>query len=50
MGILVIWVIMACVVAIIAKSKDRSFFLWFLYGFAIWPIALTHILVKKPEY
>jgi hypothetical protein len=50
MEVLVIWIIMAVVVGIVASSKNRSFFLWFLYGFAIWPIALTHILVSKPEH
>lgn len=41
------WLVMGGVVAIIAKSKGKSAFLWFLYGFVIWPIALVHILVTK---
>lgn len=36
---------MAVVVAIVASSKGYSAFLWFLYGFVVWPIALVHILV-----
>lgn len=35
------------VVAIIAASKDRSPFLWFLYGALIFPFALTQILVSR---
>ena len=46
MGFLLFWLIMAGVVALIANSKGRSTGLWFLYGFAIWPIALVHILVS----
>lgn len=49
MFFLVLWVIMAIIVAIIANSKGRSPFMWGLYGFAIWPIALVHILVSKDE-
>lgn len=45
MEFLVIWSIMAGVVAMVAVSKGRTGWKWFLYGFAIWPIALVHILV-----
>lgn len=47
MGYLVFWLLMAAVVAIVANSKGRNAFLWFLYGFLIWPIALVHIIVSK---
>lgn len=43
------WLMMGGVVAIIANSKGKNPFLWFLYGAMIWPIALTHILVTKSE-
>lgn len=47
MGLIILWVIMALIVAIIAGSKGRSGFAWFLYGFLIWPIALVHALVAS---
>ena len=49
MFFIVLWVIMAIIVAMIAKSKGRDALLWGLYGFAIWPIALVHILLAKDE-
>lgn len=47
--LILFWLLMAVVVAIVASSKGRSGFLWFLYGFAIWPIALVHILVSPAD-
>lgn len=47
MEILGLWVIMAVVVAMIAGSKGRSGFGWFIYGFLIWPVALVHILLSS---
>lgn len=44
---LFLWLMMATIVAIIANSKGRSAIGWWFYGFLIWPIALTHILVKE---
>lgn len=45
MELFVLWLVMAGVVAIVANSKGRDAFPWFLYGFLIWPIALTHAIV-----
>ncbi len=39
------WIVLGVVVAMIAASKGRSAFLWFLYGALVWPIALVHILL-----
>jgi len=47
---LVLWLIMGGVVAIIAGSKGFSWFPWFLYGAAIWPIALVHVLVSASAH
>lgn len=33
------------IVALIAWSRGRNVFGWFLYGFLIWPVALVHVLV-----
>ncbi|WP_285906769.1 hypothetical protein [Pseudodesulfovibrio pelocollis] len=41
--------LMAIIVAMIASSKNRSGFLWFLYGLLLWPIALVHALLLKPQ-
>ncbi len=49
MELLLFWIIMGVVVGIIANSKGKSFFPWFLYGVLIWPVALTHIIVTKSE-
>lgn len=42
---------LAFIPAFIAKSKGRNFFLWHLYGFAFFIIALIHSLLisKTPE-
>jgi hypothetical protein len=38
---------LACIPAAIAKSKGRSFGVWWLYGFLILPIALIHSLAAS---
>lgn len=43
------WLIMAIIVAMVANSKNRSWFPWFLYGLVIWPIALVHALIVTKE-
>ena len=35
--------------AMVAKSKGKSAFAWFVYGLLLWPIALTHALLSKAE-
>ncbi|MEM6381115.1 MAG: hypothetical protein AAF739_00440 [Pseudomonadota bacterium] len=35
----------ALIPAAIAKSKDRSFWLWYAYGVNLWIVALIHALV-----
>lgn len=45
MGLILFWVLMGLVVAIVASSKGRSGFAWFLYGVVIWPVALVHAIV-----
>ena len=41
---ILLWVVMAFVVAIVAGSKGRNGFGWFIYGFLIWPVALVHAI------
>jgi hypothetical protein len=49
MGIFVFWVIMAVVIGLVANSRGFSGFGWFLYGLIIWPVALIHLLMAKPN-
>jgi hypothetical protein len=35
--------------ALVARSKGRDTIWWFLYGFAIWYVALPHALLMKPD-
>lgn len=49
MSIIIIWVIAGIIVALIANSKGRNGCAWFIYGFLLWPIALVHILVARPN-
>jgi len=49
MGVLIIAAIIGLLPAFIAQSKGRSFGLWWLYGAAIFIIALPHALLMKPD-
>ena len=44
-----LWVIAGVVVALIASSKGRNGCGWCIYGFLLWPIALVHVLVARPN-
>lgn len=48
--IILIWVlILACIPAAIGKSKGDSFFVWWLYGVLLFPIALIHACTKNKD-
>lgn len=47
-GLLILWLAMATLVAAIASSKGRSWLGFFVYGFLVWPLALIHALVMAP--
>ncbi len=49
MEILIIAIIIGLIPAFIAKSKGRSFGLWWIYGAAIFIVALPHALLMKPD-
>ena len=49
MELLIFWIIAGIVVAIIANAKGRSGCGWFVYGILIWPVALVHVLVARPD-
>lgn len=47
METLVFLIVFGIIVMLIAGRKGRSRFGWFLYGMAIFPVALVHILVAR---
>lgn len=50
MEILIIAVFIGLIPAAIAHSKGRNFFLWWLYGAALFIVALIHaIVLKSPQ-
>lgn len=34
----------------IAKTKGRNFFLWWIYGSFLFPVALVHAILLKERY
>lgn len=40
-------IVLACIPAMIARSKGRSLLLWYLYSFLLFPLALVHALLMK---
>lgn len=46
MAWIALWLMMGAVVAVIANGKGFAPVPWFLYGAALWPVALAHVLVK----
>ena len=49
MFFIIILLVIAIFPAAIAKSKGRSFGLWYIYGVALWIIALIHSIVLKED-
>ena len=49
MAILFFAAILGILVGLIAKSKGRDFFPWWLYGTLIFIVAIVHVLVIKPD-
>jgi len=49
MEILILAVLIGLIPAAIARSKGRSFGLWWLYGAAIFIIALPHALIMRAD-
>ncbi len=47
MTIIIIAILIGLLPAAIAKGKGHSFFLWWLYGAAIWIVAFPHSLFLK---
>lgn len=49
MEVLIIAVLIGLIPAYIAKTKGRSFGLWWFYGAALFIVALPHALIMKPD-
>jgi hypothetical protein len=49
MEIIFFAVILGILVGMIAKSKGREFFPWWLYGSLIFIVAIVHVLLIKPD-
>lgn len=47
--ILLIAILIGLIPAAIAKSKGRSFGLWWFYGAMLFIVALPHSLIMKPD-
>ena len=48
-----IWFLLVLVIALIpasiARSKGRSFGLWYIYGVALWIVAVIHAALLQPD-
>ncbi len=47
--VLVVLSLLSLIPAAIARSKGKSFGAWWVYGFFLWPIAVIHAAVMKPD-
>lgn len=43
------WVFVGVAVAVAAALRGRPFWPWLLYGVAYWPIALPHLIFRRPR-
>jgi len=49
MEFLILLMLIGLIPAVIAAKKGRNFVLWWIYGMALWIIALIHsLLIKSP--
>jgi len=49
MELVVVLLVIAIIPAMIAASKGRNFLLWYIYGVALWIIALVHSVLLKSK-
>jgi hypothetical protein len=49
MEFLLIAVLIGLIPAAIASGKGRNFFLWWIYGAALWIVAMPHSMLLKPD-
>ena len=46
---ILVGLIISIIPALVASSKGREFFLWYIYGLCLFPFALIHAIVIKPN-
>ena len=44
-----LWVLIGIAIAVVAAVRGRPFFPWLLYGVAFWPLALVHLVFRRPR-
>jgi hypothetical protein len=49
MEMFVLAILIGLLPAVIAQGKGRSFVLWWIYGTALFIVALPHSLIMKPD-
>lgn len=49
MEVLLIAVVIGLIPAIIAAKKGRNFVLWWIYGAALWIVAIIHAIMLKSD-
>ena len=49
MGILLLAILIGLIPAVVARNKGYSFALWWIYGAAIFIVALPHALLMRPN-
>lgn len=47
--IFILAILIGLIPAFVAQGKGRNFFLWWLYGAAIWIVAFPHALLMAPR-
>lgn len=46
--LLIVGIAFGLIPALLARRTGRNFWLWWLYGFAVWPVAMIHVVAAKP--
>ena len=49
MELLIVAALLGLIPAAIAQGKGRSFWLWWLYGAALFIVAIVHALLMSPD-
>lgn len=47
---IILWMLLACAPAYIARTKGHGFWTWWFYGFFLLPVAFLHSLVVKHDF
>lgn len=49
MELIVLWIVLGVIVGLIAHAKGRNFWAWFIYGAALFIVAIVHVLMVAPD-